>query len=623
VNLSSWKKQPLAEWISNELSEKYRVPRKIGRFWLQHDYLLPLLDGLDEIETSMQPECVTEINAFIEEFRPSGLVVCCRLNEYRWLPKRLKLSVAICIEPLSAEEVSKYLDVGGSKLATLRAGIDADPALHELAQTPLMLSIMSLAYQGADGGRLAREKGDSPEERRKQIFGLYLEQMFKRKATPSLEFPKEKTIGWLSWMAGRMREHSQSGFLVEGLQPSWLGPGTKWVTYGTVVALTLGLIFGLSIGLSAGLTAGLRIGLIAGLIAMSVISLGVALGCWSDSPLKNGTTTGTIFGLVFGLSFGLCLWLTSLLTHTQINVLIFGLIFGLIVGSLVGLIVGLGVGSLNHISLVETISWKWNHFWKRTIPGSIIGLSVGLMAPLIFPLIGQMILVLIVVLVGFAKFGRDAKQSDSLMGERNLPPFNEKSLPLLNEKTLPSLNEKSLLPLNERSIPLSAVLIVGLIGALSFGLVSGLVGGLTDIVKVGKPSPNQGIKLSRNNSLAAFLVTLLVTGLTSGLMVGLIGGLPIGLTVGLSFGLFAALTVGLNRGGSAVIKHYALRLTLWLNGYTPRNFVKFLDHCAKLIFLKKVGGGYIFIHRMLLDYFADLNPQSTKAEKGTTGSVGR
>jgi hypothetical protein len=32
----------------------------------------------------------------------------------------------------------------------------------------------------------------------------------------------------------------------------------------------------------------------------------------------------------------------------------------------------------------------------------------------------------------------------------------------------------------------------------------------------------------------------------------------------------------------------------------------FLDHCAKLVLLKKVGGGYIFIHRMLLDYFADL-----------------
>jgi hypothetical protein len=88
LNLSSWKKkQPIAEWISNELSEKYRVPRKIAHFWLRRGYLLPLLDGLDELEISIQPECVTAINAFIEEIQPSGLVVCCRLDEYRWLPK--------------------------------------------------------------------------------------------------------------------------------------------------------------------------------------------------------------------------------------------------------------------------------------------------------------------------------------------------------------------------------------------------------------------------------------------------------------------------------------------------------------------------------------------------------
>jgi hypothetical protein len=38
---------------------------------------------------------VAAINAFIEELEPPGLVVCCRLNEYRWLPKRLKLNEAI------------------------------------------------------------------------------------------------------------------------------------------------------------------------------------------------------------------------------------------------------------------------------------------------------------------------------------------------------------------------------------------------------------------------------------------------------------------------------------------------------------------------------------------------
>jgi eukaryotic-like serine/threonine-protein kinase len=67
-----------------------------------------------------------------------------------------------------------------------------------------------------------------------------------------------------------------------------------------------------------------------------------------------------------------------------------------------------------------------------------------------------------------------------------------------------------------------------------------------------------------------------------------------------------------------VIKHYALRLILWLNGHTPFNFIKFLDHFAKLIFLKKVGGGYIFIHRMLLDYFADPPTTDKSAESKRT-----
>src|SRR5271165_5714789 len=175
-------------------------------------------------------------------------------------------------------------------------------------------------------------------------------------------------------------------------------------------------------------------------------------------------------------------------------------------------------------------------------------------------------------------------------------------------------------------------LIVGLIVGLSVGvifglfgrLVTGLVGGFTDRVKVDKASPNQGIKLSLRNSLAAVLVSWLTVGLTVGIF-GLLLRVAVGLNstmnyeIGfflLIFGLIVALIfgliVGLNRGGSTVIKHYALRLILWLNGYTPFKFIKFLDQCARLILLKKVGGGYIFIHRMLLDYFAEMTPSKTE-----------
>jgi hypothetical protein len=142
-----------------------------------------------------------------------------------------------------------------------------------------------------------------------------------------------------------------------------------------------------------------------------------------------------------------------------------------------------------------------------------------------------------------------------------------------------------------------------------------LVGGFNDSVKVDKAYPNQGINLSLKNSLAVFLVTLLAVWLIAGCIGWLILhltlerpflGLIFGITNGLTFGLLFALIAGLNRGGAAVIKHYALRIVLWWKSYTPFNFIKFLDECARLIFLKKVGGGYIFTHRMLLEYFADL-----------------
>ena len=42
------------------------------------------------------------------------------------------------------------------------------------------------------------------------------------------------------------------------------------------------------------------------------------------------------------------------------------------------------------------------------------------------------------------------------------------------------------------------------------------------------------------------------------------------------------------------------------NDLTPWRYVTFLDYATERIFLRKVGGGYIYIHRLLQDYFAEL-----------------
>jgi hypothetical protein len=90
--------------------------------------------------------------------------------------------------------------------------------------------------------------------------------------------------------------------------------------------------------------------------------------------------------------------------------------------------------------------------------------------------------------------------------------------------------------------------------------------------------------------------------LFSGLTYGLIDGLLYGLRLALIGGLIAFFWYG----GQDVIQHYILRFILYWKGHTPLRYANFLDYAARLVFLQKVGGGYIFIHRLLLEHFAEM-----------------
>ena len=94
--------------------------------------------------------------------------------------------------------------------------------------------------------------------------------------------------------------------------------------------------------------------------------------------------------------------------------------------------------------------------------------------------------------------------------------------------------------------------------------------------------------------------------LISGLIIGLSYGPSEGLSEGLSQGLIFGLIALIWGGGKACIQHFTLRLILYRDGYIPWNYSRFLDYAAERIFLQKVGGGYIFIHRLLLKHFAQM-----------------
>ncbi|WP_414529374.1 NACHT domain-containing protein [Nodularia chucula] len=79
-NLSSWKddRQSITDWLVAELKSKYGVSKKLGKEWIENHQLLPLLDGLDELEPQRQELCVHAINQFLTgETRPLYLVSSC------------------------------------------------------------------------------------------------------------------------------------------------------------------------------------------------------------------------------------------------------------------------------------------------------------------------------------------------------------------------------------------------------------------------------------------------------------------------------------------------------------------------------------------------------------------
>jgi hypothetical protein len=112
------------------------------------------------------------------------------------------------------------------------------------------------------------------------------------------------------------------------------------------------------------------------------------------------------------------------------------------------------------------------------------------------------------------------------------------------------------------------------------------------------------IEQSRKNAL----LLALFAGLSLGGALAVGTGLGIGVLAGIALGLLLGLYKG---GGMALIQHVTLLYFLRRNDSIPRNYVDFLDFATDRIFLRKMGGGYMFIHRMLMDYFAALETQSS------------
>ena len=244
-HLTTWiaTEDPLSAWLENELSGKYRIPKRISKIWLERHRLLPLLDGLDELSGPDRIACVGAINRFIKDVGLPGLVVCCRTEQYEELNIKLALNGAICLQPLTDAQIDAYVEESGTPLAGLRNALRRDSILENLARSPLMLNLMCLAYRDHDVEELAGR--ETPQDRSTHLFSTYVDLMFKRRAQAERGYPRERTLAWLSWIAKRLLRHNQTMFLIEELRPDWLSTNAQRWAYLAGISLVLGLSMGL------------------------------------------------------------------------------------------------------------------------------------------------------------------------------------------------------------------------------------------------------------------------------------------------------------------------------------------------------------------------------------------
>jgi eukaryotic-like serine/threonine-protein kinase len=575
LNLSSWTEgRPFFDWLVEELSKPangYNVGSTLARRWLNDHWLLLLLDGLDEVPENRRAACVQALHAYVQEHGVPGLAVCCRSREYVALPVRLSIGAAVSLLPLEQARIDAYLDAAGPEADGLRAALARSEELRELSASPLMLSIMTLAFRGLSADALRFDETSTREELREQIFGRFVDRMFGFRERADGRFSRAWVEDGLRWLASGMKGR-ESIFAVELLQPAWLDArqlrlyalGSR-VAGATVVTAAIGAVlflFALVVVLATDARTGRALAATGSAAAAATLAASAAMG------LAAGLLYGTGAYLTLRRGPG---WRRELRIGQEL-----GVFFGYLAlaGLAAVLVLGSGGGVLG-LSVRE--------------PRLLIAFTTVLASPLALP-----------VILG-VKTGRGVADRDiGLAG--TLSWQGKTALEMLILSALAGAVLVALAPWLGGTRLMAAVVAV----VVSFTFVA-YAGWRQEVPPVDRWKDGNGrYALRESGRVFAVAALACVLGVFPLFAFVLGPGQPLRDSLGLAV-LTAVALLGpavFWFGGIDLVLHAAVRVVLALTGTMPLRLHRFLDYAVHLGFLRRAGGGYIFFHGLLLEHFA-------------------
>lgn len=229
-SLANWDtKLTLDQWMVRQLVEQFHVRPRIAKELVQHRRVLPVLDGLDEMDLDSGPPnranlAVKMLNQHLHHNRQAPLVVTSRQSNYDSLAAGVDRATHIRIRPLTEIQITRFLrahlhnrtDEIAWQPVLDRLAAGGGNLLHDQLRTPWRLTLAVVAYR--DGCRPAdllpvNSDISTPDLYGRRIRTLLLDR-FVNAATcirGKEAYPPHRVILWLTAAANHLHWQQQRG----------------------------------------------------------------------------------------------------------------------------------------------------------------------------------------------------------------------------------------------------------------------------------------------------------------------------------------------------------------------------------------------------------------------------
>ncbi|MEV6360352.1 NACHT domain-containing protein [Nocardia asteroides] len=415
VNTAGWDGgQEFSTWLATRLELDYDLPAKVAAKMIKAGVILPVLDGLDEMDddTTNGERARALLDRLNErEWALRPVVVLCRTTEFDHLTQTgddngLHSAATIALDPLAidqpADHLARYQYRIGAKHPAWDQIIDhlrehTDTPMSITLRNPWMLGLTSTTLHRTPHTAAALLKCLTPDTVRDELFAAQVPAAIA--GTEDVEqfrvYTPDNVDKWLHTLARHLehrRDTDRNGTGIR-LDEIWeiAGATRTRVLHILTVALICGLATGLAFGLRLGLAVGLNLG-IAGTTGFGVM-FGVII--WLSKtpsasriawkvPTRTRWPAGLLFGIFAGFVFGT-------MTGTVAGLLA-GLGAGLGVALVFGVTLGLSASRSDQLAMGTDARWLIRHDLRAAaFGGAMFGLGYGLAFGAAEPLVGLQI----------------------------------------------------------------------------------------------------------------------------------------------------------------------------------------------------------------------------------------